>query len=73
MEFGSSCERDDVLDAFEDKAKKIFEDAGLAALKEAGYKATRSRAAGSVVVRKNHGRGQNWDHYFHIDASASHV
>jgi len=70
MEFGSSSERDDVLDTFTDEATKIFIAAGLAALKDAGFKATKDRYADDINVKKNHGRNQNWIHQLSIDISS---
>lgn len=70
--WGDSSGRDEILDAFEDKAKKIMLEAGIAALKDAGYKVTKSRDGG-LNLRKNHGRGQNWQHNLDIMSYAVHV
>ncbi len=70
-EFGGSCERDDTIDRYERKMKKIMWTAAKAALKAEGIKF--KSEGGEILITKQYLAEERWISYFSIDTYANSI
>ncbi len=70
-EFGGSCERDDTIDRYEKKIKKIMWTAAKAALKAEGIKFKSD--GDEILVTKQYLKEEKWVSYFSIDTYANSI
>ena len=69
--FGGSCERDDTIDRFENKMKKIMWTAAKAALKAEGIK---FKVEGDeILITKQYLPDEKWVSYFDISSYANSI
>ena len=70
-EFGGSCERDNTIDRYERKIKKIMWKAAKAALKAEGIK---FKSIGhEILITKEYLKDEKWVSYFIVDTWANHI
>lgn len=69
--FGSSSERDDALDTFEEKIIILMRKAIRAELRAKGI--SHYVRDGAVVITKQYRDDEKWAHHFSIETNASHI
>lgn len=69
--FGSSSERDDALDTFEEKIIILMRKAIRAELRAKGI--SHYVRDGAIVITKQYRDDEKWAHHFNIETNASHI